>query len=143
MGPIDNLSSVHFSWQEALWLPTYGRMATEADGLDDTVRTQLNILFTQMDKVRDYFNSPINVHVAYRPTAYNALIGGAVDSAHIYGMACDFDIKGISCDDARDKIIVDNKLEEWSMRMEKRPGSGWIHLDIRELLPNGNRYFLP
>jgi uncharacterized protein YcbK (DUF882 family) len=138
-----DLKSKYFSWEELLWLPTWGRCAEEKDGLNDDVRTQLVLLADKMDQVRDYFNAPINVHVAFRPPEYNKFIGGAPDSAHMYGMACDFDVKGLDCDSARDKIINAGLLASLSMRMEKRPGSNWIHLDFRAVPEGGNRYFLP
>src|ERR1700756_219546 len=91
--------SKHFAVKEALYLPTWGRMATEADGLDDTVKSNLIDLFKRLDQLRDVLGKPIRIHVAFRPDAYNKLIGGAPDSAHKYGKAADFDVEGMSCDE--------------------------------------------
>ena len=142
--PSDKVSQ-YFSVREVLWLPQWGRMANESDGLNDDVKNSLINLCQQMDLVREFLNAPINVHVTFRPVAYNALpaVGGAKNSAHIYGMAMDFDASGMTCDEARKQILDNNKLEEWNMRMEKRPGSNWVHLDYHQVLPGGNRYFLP
>lgn len=142
MNPSDQLSN-HFTYKEGLWLPQWSRMANASDGLNDEVLSNLKTLFTKMDLVREWVNSPIIVHVTYRPLEYNKLIGGAANSAHVYGMACDFNVANILCDAVRDMIVQHNKLEEWGMRMEKLPGSNWVHLDTREPLPGHNRYFVP
>jgi uncharacterized protein YcbK (DUF882 family) len=130
--------SQHFSVQEALWLPSWNRMANEDDGLNDAVKANLITLMNAMDQVRDFLDKPIKVHVAYRPSAYNKQIGGATHSAHVLGLAMDFDA-GEDCDDTRAALLP--MLETWGMRMEKKDGSNWIHLDL--MPPNPNRYFIP
>jgi hypothetical protein len=124
-------------------------MANASDGLDDTVKANLVAMFALMDQVRDLIGQPIHVHVAYRPEAYNKLIGGAPDSAHkaLNGAAVDWDANvglsttGANCDQLR--VILEPKLESMGLRMERRPGSNWVHLDNRALLPGGNRFFWP
>ena len=133
--------SKHFSLKEALYLPSWNREATEADGLDDAVRANLKDLFSKLDSIREFFNKPIHVHVAFRPKAYNAQIGGAKNSAHLSGRAVDFHVQGIECDEARKMILDANMLEKLGLRMECLPGSAWIHLDTAE--PKPNRYFKP
>lgn len=133
----------HFTWKEALYLPSWDRLANDQDGLDDEIFKNLMDLFHRMEKIRDFFQAPINVHVSFRPQAYNAQIGGAKNSAHMSGMAVDFDVVGISCDVAKTKIEDAGLLETLGMRMEDNPpGSNWIHLDIRVPGPQG-RIFSP
>lgn len=134
-----NMNSKYFTWKEMTYLPQWKRQATEEELTPET-KENLKTLMEKMDLVREYFNSPIIVHVAFRTPEYNKLVKGAKNSTHLYGMACDFHIKGITCDAARARIIKDNKLEEWGMRMEKLPGSNWVHLDYRAPGPSG-RYF--
>lgn len=138
----DDHISVYFTYHEALYLPTWKREATEQDGLTDEVKQALIEMFAKMDKVREHFKAPINVHVAFRPEAYNKLIGGAPNSAHKYGKAVDFDIEGWNCDKAREEIINKGLLESLDLRMEKNPGGSWIHLG-NDYAPGHNRYFLP
>jgi hypothetical protein len=146
--------STHFTVHEALWLPSWGRHATVADGLNDAVKANLVSLFAKMDVVRNFINKPIRVHVAYRPPKYNALpsIGGAKHSAHMALDNCaavdwSADMDGDGLDGSKDcdylRSILLPMLPAWNMRMEKRPGSNWVHLDDKPLLPGGNRYFLP
>ena len=135
--------SNYFTFKEALYLPTWKRVAKKKDGLTSDILNNLKVLFGKMDLVREYFGAPVIVHVAYRPEEYNKLVGGAHNSSHVAGMACDFHVQGVSCDDARARILQDNKLEEWGMRMEDLPGSGWVHLDIRQPAPGRPRFFKP
>lgn len=128
----------HFTVKEALWLPTWGRLATSADGLDEVTKANLVKLFHKMDQIRETLGKPINVHVSYRPAAYNAQIGGAQHSAHVLGLACDFDA-GEDCDATR--ATLEPLLEQLGVRMERKPGSGWVHIDL--MSPHPNRYFIP
>jgi hypothetical protein len=139
--PTDKISK-YFTWKDALWLPTWNRM-TRSEEINHSVIDNLIITFHKADDIREFFNLPMNIHCAYRPTAYNSLpsIKGAPNSGHVTGMAIDYDINGIVCDVARDRLIAANFLELNGLRMEKRPGSNWVHNDWKGVPPGGNRYF--
>lgn len=110
-----------------------------------------------MDSVRDLLNAQygsdkgINVHVTIRPTSvnspgsihnegnYNILVGGAAHSAHISGLAMDWDFGMMNCDEIRAKVLPE--LDRLGLRMENAPGTNWVHLDLNP--PNPNRYFIP
>ena len=65
----------HFTVRDALYLPTWKRLANQSDGLNDQIKENIIQLFNKMETVREYFgNIPINVHVTYRPPAYNKLL---------------------------------------------------------------------
>lgn len=132
--------STYFEWKEALYLPRWNRQGEEKDGLTEGIRDNLKILFNKMDKIRELIGKPVVVHCAWRPKEYNKQIGGATNSAHIQGMACDFSVKDMDCDDIRKTILP--HLEEWNIRMEDLPGSNWVHIDYRQVGPGG-RYFKP
>jgi hypothetical protein len=62
-------------------------------------------------------------------------------------MAMDFDVLGMTCKAAQEKILADKKLEIWLMRMEDNTKGNtvlptWVHLDMR-VPPTGNRFFIP
>jgi uncharacterized protein YcbK (DUF882 family) len=136
--------SRHFTVREMLYLPTWKRLANEADGLDATVKANLTRLAFAMDSVRDYFDKSINVHVTYRPLEYNKVIHGALHSQHSVGLAMDFDVAGMTCGDAIRQINKDGMLEKWSMRCENNgENPSWVHLDLKPVPPGGNRYFKP
>lgn len=136
-----SMISLHFSVKEALWLPHWNRMTTEEDGLTSDIKENLITLCQKLDQVRDYFQLPINIHVMFRPIEYNKEIGGAKNSSHCLGKAADFDIQGMNCDDVRERIVLNNKLEEWVMRLEDKPGSDWCHLDFSDVI--NSRFFKP
>lgn len=46
-------------------------------------------------KVREHFGKPVIINSAYRTPEYNAKIGGAKRSQHMYGTAADFHINGV------------------------------------------------
>ena len=133
--------SSHFSVRECLWLPSWGRMANESDGLNDEVKNNLIELCAKMDIVREFLGVSINIHVTYRPEAYNKQIGGASHSKHFIGSAMDWDASGMNCDDVRARL--EPMLEQLDMRMEKLPQSGWVHLDTGNVPSGGHRYFIP
>ncbi len=135
--------SKYFTVHEMIYLPTWKRLANEADGLNEEVKENLIKLGQKMDTVREYFDKGINVHVTYRPLEYNKAIGGALHSAHSEGMAMDFDIMGMTCDEVREELVSKGLLDTWTMRCEKAPGTNWVHLDYKALLAGGNRYFIP
>ena len=129
----------NFTVREALWLPKWNRMATHDDGLTDGAKKNLVTLFKKMEIVRSYLDDgPISVTNAFRPSEYNYLIGGALNSAHTYGMAVDWFIVGVDCNELRPLLVP--MLDEWDMRCEDIVGD-WIHLDISDY--RYNRFFKP
>lgn len=151
--------STYFSVKEVLWLPSWRRMAKREDGLNDAAELALSWFFQEkMELVRELLGTEIRVHNGYRPPKYNEAIGGAKNSAHIAGefifenrihmlAACDFsaDLGGISpgenCDIIRKRL--EPMLGEWRIRMERKPGAPWVHLDSRPIYSGQKRYFSP
>ena len=136
--------SEHFTVKEALWLPGWKRLANEADGLNDTVKTNLIKIFKKMDTVRNFLGKPIKVHCAYRPEEYNKSVKGAAHSSHkadVDSAAVDWDC-GENCFETQKKL--DPMLEGWELRMENNGSDAtWVHLDNREVPPGGKRWFKP
>lgn len=64
------------------------------DGSDKILIDDRLVILLQ--KIRDHFGKPVNINSAYRTPTYNVKIGGAKDSQHIYGIAADIWIAGIS-----------------------------------------------
>ena len=53
-------------------------------------------LVNVLEHIRQHFNKPVYINSAYRNPAYNAMIGGAKRSMHMYGMAADIHINGVT-----------------------------------------------
>lgn len=49
-----------------------------------------------LQKIRDHFQKPITINSGYRTVTKNKSVGGATYSQHLYGMAADITIKGVS-----------------------------------------------
>lgn len=131
-------ASPHFLWAELLWLPRWGVWWMPSAPETTNLQRVANLL----EKVRTLCGDrPISIHCAIRPALYNVLVGGATRSAHIEGLAVDFSIAGLHCDDVR--AVLHPHLETLGCRMEDAPGSDWIHLDLRPVPPGGSRFFKP
>lgn len=105
----------------------------------------------KLDQVRELLNKPIKIHCFIRPNIanipgsiynkknYNSFIGGAKNSAHIFGKGVDFDA-GEDCDKTRERILP--HLEKLKLRMEKLENSNWVHLG-NDWKPGMSYYFIP
>lgn len=49
-----------------------------------------------LQQMRDYFGKPVVINSAYRTGSYNAKVNGASKSKHLYGMAADIRIEGVT-----------------------------------------------
>jgi hypothetical protein len=143
-GKITN--SKYFQWSEALYLPSWQVYHTPSQVEKDNIIKTAAV----MDQIREFFGKPINIHVWCRPILnspghprhgqdYNQFINGAANSAHKVGLAVDFDVKGMSCDDVRAKLLP--LLDKLNIRMEDLPGSSWVHIDLFPV--KSKRYFKP
>lgn len=156
--------SKYFTVKDCLYLPSWEcyHIPTEEE------KANILKLAKTMDQIREYIGGPITITVWIRPGKvnskdldvtkiqpktpkqkealaeldYNKYIGGAKNSAHKIGLACDWYSKGISCDEVRTKLL--SKLEEFDIRVEDLPGSKWVHTDkYPPTISGGNRFFKP
>lgn len=133
--------SKYFTVSEAIYLPKWKRLATE-DELTDITKGNLVQLFAKLDIIREFFGAPIIIHCAFRPGPYNKLVGGALNSTHMFGMAADFHVRiAYDCDKQREMLLP--MLAELKLRMENLPGSDWIHVDTRKPSDETRRFFKP
>ena len=59
----------------------------------DDVATPFQILFDSFDFIREEWGKPIYITSGYRCPMHNAMVGGRVLSAHMFGLALDLDCK--------------------------------------------------
>jgi hypothetical protein len=130
----------NFFWHEALWCPQWQVYALPNDIkiVDNIVQTAL-----KMQHIRNLLQKPITVTSWYRPELYNQLIGGSKKSAHMQGLACDFQIKGMPAQKVRD--VLKFKLKDLNIRMEDLSDANWVHIDLRceADMSNEKRFFKP
>lgn len=121
----DNIpGSKFFTWAEALWLPQVQAYAVP------TFEQETNIIkqAAYLDNVREHFDSPVTVTSWLRPKEYNKMIGGAPSSMHILGLATDFVVKGISCDDVKAELRANPLIYPGRGEIDT---TNWVHLDLK------------
>ena len=84
-------------------------------------------LITILECIRINFGKPVYINSAYRNPAYNAMIGGAKHSMHMYGIAADIHING----------VTPKQIAEYANTlMHNRGGIGiydsFCHIDVRD-----------
>ena len=155
VNPNDYISGCegYFLWREAIYLPSWGRLANESDGLNQNIIDSLSYFFlNQILPVRLFLDVPMSVHCGYRPGPYSLAVGGTVNDPHtcttpfndtLKVCAIDFNPNwglslGEECDKGKSSLLP--KLEELGLRMENNgSGATWIHLDSHPVI--NNRYF--
>ena len=90
-------------------------------------------LVNVLQRIREHFKKPVYINSAYRNPAYNAMIGGAKRSMHMYGMAADIHING----------VTPKQIAEFAETiMPDRGGIGiydnFSHIDVREVKSRWN-----
>lgn len=131
----------NFSWREMTRSQTAARR-----GIDNTPNTEQrkNIAYTaaQLEKIRAYvaqkFGEPRAVIVSsgFRCLTLNRAIGGSTTSAHVYGLAADFDIQGLTSPqtakivkEMKDKGLID--YDQLILEYPKNGNAAWVHIGFR------------
>lgn len=84
-------------------------------------------LVDKIEKVRVHFGKAVHVNSGYRTPTYNKKVGGATQSQHCYGMACDIHIRFVKPKDIASYLetIMGNK---GGIGIYKN----FVHVDVRE-----------
>lgn len=91
-----------------------------------------NLFRNTMDPIRHFLGRPIRPSSAYRSPAVNKLAGGARNSQHLRGEACDFEVPGLDNLELAHLIVGNPAIVFDQLILEfYRPGiptSGWVHV---------------
>jgi peptidoglycan hydrolase-like protein with peptidoglycan-binding domain len=128
--PTGAIPGSSLTWHQAMWLNQWSRLAKPSDltnGVSmDTVIANITRQAAALQKVIDHLGKSIHVNCWLRPPEYNKLVHGASNSAHLRGTATDFNVIGMTSEQARQAIKGSPGLY---------PGAGengvaWVHLDL-------------
>lgn len=127
--PVGQISE-HFTWKEFLWSDT----AAADDSISNVpagpfVLENLKTLAAVMEKVRAICDdNPVTISSGYRSPETNAAVGGADNSAHLHGLACDFVIPGYG--DVTDIVqAIQPAMIELGIDQLIHEGT-WVHLGL-------------
>lgn len=84
-------------------------------------------LWETLQKIRTHFGKPITITSGYRTTSHNKKVGGSEYSQHLYGMAADIQVEGVS----------PKNVAAYAEKLMPRTGgigiySTFVHIDVRE-----------
>jgi hypothetical protein len=85
----------------------------------------------ELQKVRDILKKPIIITSGYRTIAHNDAIGGAKNSMHLTGLACDSHMIGINLYEYLAYIVRFTKFTGIGIGNPYRIGGNLIHSDLR------------
>ena len=94
----------------------------------DDIATPFQILLDSFDFIRSEWGKPIFVTSGYRCPMHNAMVGGRVLSAHMFGFALD-----LFCDSYDEVMELDDIIEELcpDLRRGRYTENGsFIHIDV-------------
>lgn len=122
----------HFSWAEA------ARSATaDAKGISNaiplTLRDNVARVAAVMEEVRALLGGmPLKVNSWYRCPTLNAAIGGSPKSAHMQGLAVDFEPTTMTNDKAFELVAKSAIDFDQLIHERTRGGADWIHLGLAD-----------
>ena len=83
-------------------------------------------LLSVLERARVWFNKPITITSGNRCVQHNLLVGGAANSKHVKGIACDFKVADIHADRVAEYLEESYPNKYGIGRYDER-----THLDIR------------
>lgn len=105
------------------------------------ISDNLDAFLIPMNQIRDAYNIPMIVNSGWRPPAVNAACGGAPNSKHMEGLACDIQ----DLDGALWAWVIQNLplMKRLNIFMEDRRWTPtWVHFQLGGPA-SGHRIFVP
>ena len=125
----------HFTLQEL----TFSKYAQDNNfnnhPTDPDILANLQVLAEGMERVRACVHSPIIVSSAYRAPKTNSGVHGSVNSAHMFGLACDFNVRGITSRQAASIIAMNFVNIQYDQLILEFPDSNnsWVHISFPDV----------
>ena len=120
---MSTMLSEHFSLEELTATSTGFPNVPDAKSLEN-----LKLLAMTLERIRTLLNVPISISSGYRSTKVNNAVKGAGNSYHLYGLAADLNVKGMSPYEVC-KAIQNSDIEFDQLILEF---DSWTHIGIKE-----------
>ena len=118
----------HFTLAEMTVSQTAARLGI-SNAPDAAAIANLKRVCEALELVRALVGGPIIVSSGYRGPALNRAIGGSTSSAHMVGLAADFDRPGLTPKQVAQKIAA-SKIPFDQLILEYPDSGGWVHLGL-------------
>ena len=123
--------SKNFRLNEFLKSQTASRMNIINHPSPEEFMNLYNLCRFVLQPIRDFYRRPISISSGYRHIEVNRAIGSSDTSQHVKGMACDFEVLGlsnyaVSLYLAKSQLNFDQLILEFNYK--GNPQSGWIHI---------------
>ena len=128
---VEKPQSEHFSYDEFI---STGDAEAKANGIPYKYWNNIQTVMDRLEQVRTAVGElPIVIRSGYRSPKYNAAVGGAKASQHLYGKAADIYVAGrtVSCSDLANLIYFNDELKPLFGGYGLGSDTN-VHLDIRE-----------
>ena len=134
-----NWTGKYFTLEEMVASPTAKRKGINNSPSETVVANLRNLVKNVLDPLREAWGAPIVVTSGYRSSKLNATVGGARNSAHLYGYAAD--IRTLSDRPSENKKLRDLLIEldlPFDQLIDEY-GCDWIHVSYKS---SGNKHQL-
>lgn len=119
----------NFTWREFIFSPTAERNGIDNIPNSDEVYKNIEALVKNvLQKVRDYYKSPVRISSGYRSPKLNKLVGGSSTSQHMTGEAADFIVVGVDNYEVADYIRKNLLFDQLILEYYGGGNVGWIHV---------------
>lgn len=124
--------SEHFSWLEAVASVTASKLGIN-NIVPAALRPNVQRTAAEMEKVRTLLGEiPLRVNSWYRSPALNKAIGGSKTSAHMKGLAVDFESPRLSNAEIFDRIAASDIQFDQLIHERTKSGADWVHIGFSE-----------
>lgn len=137
--PPDWNISPHFTWNEVFV------NELKIDGVPEfKIFQEATKLSIELEKIRNLLGKSMSVDCWFRSMAHNLRVKAqgykpAMHSAHLYGMAVDFNVAGMTPSQVRALLALWVKQGKIHVRIEANT-DGWVHSDIGSVYLNNYKW---
>lgn len=122
----------HFTLEELTYSSKAATLKIDNTPSKDIVEN-LKALAVALEMIRSVLGKPLKISSAYRCPALNAVVKGSKTSAHVFGLAADFTVDGLTPRQVCEKIIAAG-IPHDQIIMENissvNPDGTWVHFGI-------------